>query len=429
MEVDDFENRPRYEPGVNKGYESESDEWDEEETEPIKEWDMKRIVDSKIREHNRQSQRTGERPENMVITVDPNARPRDSSVQECDSWFNFVPETEDQAWCLMTEATNEQAGALARVKNLIRQLDVNKDLFMIKGMATLKRQWRNPGKRAMKSGATAGPSTAGGSGPSAATRGSETADKTEDSTTKGQAVLPQAAATTAVEEALPPVAKPKPTASAEEWWEYFKQCRNPEDVPVYLLRDAAGVPSFSDVRGHAIMERTVPHDASPYYAVCYRRQFATLFAIPGLYEALVKHSGTQPKPEEQWRMTFPEDLETVKLDVPTVAIWLRENGLTDSEAHYLERIGARVRQDLDNKTKSRQDTWLMHPLTLKQALKKYKIDEEEETNATTKPNTRATRSAKGKEKMRDERSGSAKPTREPEPTRATLPEDDSVSLE
>ena len=419
MECEESPNRPRYEPGVNKGWDSQSEEWEEEETEPIKDWDVNKVALSKMRAHNRQITQTGVRPENMVITVDANARPLDGSIQECDVWFNFVPETEDQAWVLMKEATDEQAGALARVKNLIRQMDTNKDLFILKGMASIKRNWRNPGKRAMKGG------------PSGTTRELETTSETGAPAATNTIALPQAAAPAAVEEANPQLPMPEPTASAEEWLAYYKSCRKPSDIPSHVKRNADGTFVFSDVQGHAIMERYVPRKALAYPTICYRRQFTTLFAVPGLYAALINHSGAQPKPEEEWSATYPDDLEPSELDVPKVALWLRENGLADEDVPYLEQIGPRARQSLDDNTKSRQEDWLSHPRVLKHCIKKYNLNKEGTANSATTPKPQGTRpvKGKGKEKSSEERSGSVKINKEPVPNYAAHSEDDRVSLE
>ena len=419
MDLDEDWNRPKYEPGVNKGYDSQSDEWDEEDREPVKEWNVKRVVQRKIRTHNRQMLQTGVRPENMVITVEPDARPMDGSIQECDRWFNFVPETEDQAWILMKEATDEQAGALARVKNLIWQMDANKDLFAIKGMASIKRKWRNPGKQAMKSG------------PSTTTQEPKITGEPGVPTATNTTTLPQAAAPAVVDEAIIQLPKPGPTASAEEWLSYFKSCVKPADIPSHVRKDADGTFLFTDVQGHAIMERLVPRDALAYHTVCFRRQFTTLFAVPGLYAALINNSGVQPKPENDRGVAFPDDFEPAKLDVPTVASWLRENGLADEDVPYLEQIGPRARQFLDDNTRSRQDNWLSHPRTLKQCIKKYKLDKEGEATTATTIEPRVTRSAKGKgkEKSTGERSASAKIAKPSEPSFTIPSEDDHVSLE
>ena len=223
--------------------------------------------------------------------------PTTSAAALADAWHAYTPVNAAQARELMRSAREQGGGALHRLRELLGQGDVRPELWLIPGMRTLKEEWWNNDRtRRSRAGRPRQP----GSGPT-----------------------------------------PGCTAPVEQWVEFFAARR--DHIPAYWERDATGEATRESIVGHLGLRRIVrPHTQwsgrpSPVETIL------RLFAVPGLYRAIISRLPTVATGSVSWT-TLPTEEELLGMDIAELARAFAERGLTDDEIEAMTAAAARQRR-------------------------------------------------------------------------------------
>ena len=261
----------------------------------------------------------------------------ETDIRLADAWYNFVPIRHRQAVVLMDEARAQMAGAFHRVRHLIQQVDEHPGYMGVRGLATLKREWRAP-RRARS---TASPATSN--------------------------VPPAASATPRV-----PMQQPRHTDTPEAWQEFYRH--HPRSIPPALridLNDPEAIPTIPLIRANLLFRRFVPTNrtsqrnmASPRAAML--DSIARVFSVHGLYER-IRTLGEYPIGPVENIQPFPNEFRIENISWYDVVRWAARCGISYDTVMLLEYVTRFYRNESLGRPVTSVEPWPNAPRSLEDA--------------------------------------------------------------
>ncbi|TFK80241.1 hypothetical protein K466DRAFT_605498 [Polyporus arcularius HHB13444] len=262
----------------------------------------------------------------------PAVRPTD--VRLADSWYNYVPVHSRQAQHIMREARDQMAGALHRIKHLIRQIDEYPGYMGIAGMALLKRNWKTP-------------------------------RSVPDASAQSSAPVPVAPA---IQEGTDRTSMRQPThEDPPEVWQAFYRI-HPRSIPLALRLDPDhpdAIPSASNIRANLLLRRFMPNlrrDRSSARAALLDA-IVRVFSVHGLYDRIRAAGGYPMGPVENIR-PFPSELHVENISDHDVARWAARCGVSHDTVVLLEHVARFYRNHQLDRPLNSVEPWPTAPRSI-----------------------------------------------------------------
>ncbi|TBU53638.1 hypothetical protein BD310DRAFT_909365 [Dichomitus squalens] len=265
------------------------------------------------------------------MTVWPEATP----IQAADAWSDYVPLNHQQYWELVRSARAQGGGAYNRVRDFLRQYDVNGALGAFNYLHQLKMSWSDPHRTETRSQAC-----------HARNFGREAVHSNPSHIERN-----------------PGMRNPSRTDPPERWLEYWHQY--PDTLPVYLpIPPQLGRPTRDHTRGHILLRALIPKLKGAQQSA-ERARFlevtAQLFSIPGLYRRIVDE-GHYPEGTVERLLPYPGQVTNVSIF--DLAAWYAHCGLSAASIALMQPMAVRMRQYYERRDPNSAEAFLQWPRTM-----------------------------------------------------------------